>query len=112
MTLNWRPLIRTVAPTGTQQRWSEAVAAAEEFLQAYPGSLEAQSLAVEIRTLGENAEIQRRKHFETQIQQHLRAQRFADALRLARHVVESFPQSPQAQVLRRQIPVLERRVGG
>ncbi|MCP4250474.1 MAG: hypothetical protein GY778_25810 [bacterium] len=96
----------------TRQHWSEAVAAAEEFLQAYADSLEAQTLKVEINTLRENAEIQRRKHFETQIRQHVQAQRFADALRLARHVVASFPQSPQAQVLRKQIPALERRVSG
>jgi hypothetical protein len=96
----------------TEHRWSEAVAAAEEFLAAYPESPEAQTLNVEIQTLRENAEIQRRKQYESQITEHLRARRFADALRLARHVIETFPGSPQARVLRRQIPVLERRVGG
>ncbi|MHC4092367.1 MAG: hypothetical protein ACYSVY_19200 [Planctomycetota bacterium] len=94
----------------TEHRWSEAVAAAEEFLDVYSDSLEAHTLQVEIQTLRGNAEIQRRKQYEVQIKEHLRAQRFADALRLARHVIETFPQSPQANVLRKQIPALERRI--
>jgi len=94
----------------TQHRWSEALAAAEEFLKVYPESLEARTLGVEIQTLRQNAEIQRRKQYEALIKEHLRSQRFADALRLARHVIETFPESPQARALRKQIPVLERRV--
>ena len=94
----------------TQHRWSEALAAAEEFLEAYPESLEARTLRVEIQTLSQNAEIQRRKQYETLIKEHLRSERFADALRLARHVIETFPESPQARVLGKQIPILERRV--
>jgi len=95
-----------------QRRWREAVAAAEEFLAAYPDSVEARFLSVEILTLRQNAEIQRRKRYEAQFKEYVRARRLPEALRLAKHVVETFPNSPQAEVLRKQIPVLERRAGG
>ena len=96
----------------TQRRWGEALAAAEEFLQSYPDSAEAESLQGQIATLRENAEIQARKQYETRIHQYVRGKDFAEALRLARHVVETFPHSPQAEALRKQIPALERRVAG
>lgn len=96
----------------TQRRWSEAAAAAQEFISVYPGAPEAANLRNEVVTLTENAEIQRRKAYELQIKDHLKASRFAEALRLAQLVVESFPNSPQANVLRKQIPQLQKRAGG
>ena len=59
-----------------------------------------------------NAEIVQRKHFEKRFKEFISGEHYADALRIARHVVEQFPQSPQARALRDQIPVLEKRVLG
>ncbi|MFQ5491798.1 MAG: outer membrane protein assembly factor BamD [Phycisphaerae bacterium] len=96
----------------TQRRWSQAVAAAEEFISVYPDAAETVHLRAELGTLRGNAQIQRRKGYEAQIKDYVRSNRFAEALRLAQRVVESFPDSPQAKVLRKQIPQLQERAGG
>jgi hypothetical protein len=96
----------------TNHQWSEAAAAAGEFLQSYPDSLEAQSLRIEVQTLAANAEIERRKQLEVQIKEHVRHRRFGDALRLARLVLHKYPDSPQAQALARQVPALEKMLAG
>lgn len=93
-------------------RWSEALAAAEEFIERFPDNREAEALRRQMDTLRTNAEIVQRKHFEKRFKEFISGEHYADALRIARHVVEQFPQSPQARALRDQIPVLEKRVLG
>ena len=95
-----------------QHRWSEALAAAEEFIGRFPGSRESEALRRQMDTLRTNAEIVQRRQYEKRFKEFLSGQHYADALRIARHVVEQFPQSPQAHALRDQIPILEKRVSG
>ncbi len=95
----------------TKRSWTEALAAAEEFVATYPNTLETKGLNSQLGTLRSNAEIQRRKQYETLIHDHIKKRRFGDAIRLARTVIDNFPSSPQAQALKKQIPLLERKVG-
>ena len=95
-----------------QHHWTEALAAAEEFLGRFPESREAQALRRQMDTLRTNAEILQRRQYEKRFKDFIGAEHYAEALQIARHVVEQFPNSPQAQALRDQIPLLERRVAG
>ncbi len=73
---------------------------------------EAEALRSQKATLASNAEIVQRKHYEERFKEFLGAQNFGEALRIARHVIEHFPKSPQAAALRDQIPALEQRAAG
>jgi hypothetical protein len=90
--------------------WAEALAAAEEFLERFPGSSEAEALKGRIDTLRSNAEIMRRKQYEEKFKELIASHNYREALRIARHVVEQYPESPQAGALRDQIPLLQKRV--
>ncbi|MCH8149477.1 MAG: hypothetical protein IH987_16090, partial [Planctomycetes bacterium] len=92
--------------------WAEALAATEEFLERFPVGREAEALRSQKATLATNAEIVQRKQYEEKFKELIGGHHFADALRIARHVIEHFPRSPQAQALREQIPILEQRVAG
>ncbi|MFQ5589586.1 MAG: hypothetical protein ACE5HE_00345 [Phycisphaerae bacterium] len=93
-----------------EHHWAEALAATEEFLERFPGSVEADALKGRIETMRSNAEIVRRKQFETKFKELIAAHNYPEALRIAKHVVDQYPESPQSAALRDQIPLLERRV--
>ncbi len=95
-----------------EHHWEEALAATEEFLERFPGSPEAEGLRGQVDTLKANAEIQTRKTYETKFKELIHAQRYGEALRLARHVIGQYPSSPQAAALRTQIPAIEKRIPG
>lgn len=90
--------------------WAEALAATEEFLERFPGSSEADVLKGQVDTLRANAEILRRKQYETKFKELIATQNYREALRIARHVIDQYPESPQAGALRDQVPLLEKRV--
>jgi len=92
--------------------WAEALAAAEEFLGRFPASLEADALREEVPTLRANAEILQRKQYEVKFKELISSRHYREALRIAKHVVDQFPKSPQALALRDQIPLLEKRAAG
>lgn len=92
--------------------WAEALAATEEFLERFPVGREAEALRSQKATLATNAEIVQRKQYEEKFKELISGHHFADALRIARHVIEHFPRSPQAHALREQVPILEQRVAG
>ena len=89
------------------REWKAALAAATSLIQRYPRSPEAQALRMQLPTLQENAEIQTRQQMETQIRDLIKEHRFDEALRVAHELLEQYPESPQAGVLRDQLPRLE-----
>jgi tetratricopeptide (TPR) repeat protein len=99
-----------IQPRVVDHHWAEALAATEEFLERFPGSLEADALKGQVETLRTNAEILRRKQYEAKFKELIAAHNYREALRIAKHVVEQYPESPQAGALRDQIPLLEKRV--
>lgn len=103
-------LLAHVQRCSSQHHWAEAKAAANEFLERFPDGVEAKALRLQLATLEDNAEIVQRRHIESRITELLASQHFDEALRLAKHVVENFPDSPQAEALREQLPRLEKRV--
>jgi outer membrane protein assembly factor BamD (BamD/ComL family) len=92
-----------------QHNWTEALRWVQEVIQKYPNSAETHDLRLQLPTLRANSEIQVRQQLEAEIRDLIRDQRYADALRRARQVIADYPDSPQAQVLREQLPKLEQR---
>lgn len=94
----------------SRREWGEALRRAELLLAKYPDSPEAEGLRAQLPTLRANAEIQVRQRLEQEYLEHVREHRYAEALRVARTVVEQYPGSPQAAALRDQLPRLEQKV--
>ena len=97
-----------VQQSSAHHHWLEALAAAEEFLQRFPDSFEAETLRMQLETLQANAEIQQRKQYEERFKDLVAAKHYLEALRLAQAVIAQYPDSPQAGALRTQVPILER----
>lgn len=105
-----RARLMAQAQTATDaRRWQEALQRVELMLNKYPHSPEAQELRQQLPTLRDNAEIQTRQQMESDIRDLIQARRFPDALRVAKELIERYPRSPQAEVLRDQLPRLEQR---
>ncbi len=98
-----------VQESADHHHWSEAVAAAEEFLERFPDGSEAEGLRGQIETLRRNAEIAERKRYEHRFKELISLRNYTEALRIAKLVVERFPGSPQALALRDQVPLLEQK---
>lgn len=90
-----------------RRRWTEATQAAGQLIEKYPDSTEAEALKNRLPTLQANAEIEKRQQLEEQIKDLVRRRNFIQARELAKHVIETYPDSPQAQALRAQTPKLE-----
>jgi len=94
----------------SRREWRRALELARQLIDAYPESVEAEALRAQMDTLRANAEIEHRKELEAEYKRLCEQRRFDEALALAREVVATYPDSPQARVLRQQIPQLEKRL--
>jgi tetratricopeptide (TPR) repeat protein len=90
-----------------QRRWREAAGAAEMFIQTFPTGVDTDALREQLETLKANAEIEIRQQLERHIKEYLARKDYWDALELARRIIAEYPASPQAGVLRMQLPRLE-----
>lgn len=104
-------LMAQAQEAANKKDWRTALTMANTMVQRYPRSPEAQALHIQLPTLRENAEIQTRRQLEQQYAELRREHKLADALRIAKEVVELYPSSPQAEVLRAQIPKLKEALG-
>lgn len=89
------------------REWKKSLQLASMVIQRFPRSPEAQALRMQLPTLQENAEIQIRQSMESEIRELVRQHRFDEALRIANELLQQYPDSPQAAVLREQLPRLE-----
>lgn len=86
-----------------RKRWNEAVQAARQLVEKYPDSPDAAAVEERLPTLMENAEIEKRQQLEEQIRDLVQRHNFVQAEELAKHVIESYPGSPQADALTDQL---------
>ena len=100
-------LMAQAQEASNNREWRTALTAATSLIQRYGKSPEAQALRMQLPTLQENAEIQTRQQMETQIRDLIKEHRFDEALRAAHELLDQYPDSPQAGVLRDQLPRLE-----
>jgi hypothetical protein len=91
----------------SRRRWREALAAARTFMDRFPNSDETASLQAQTDTLVDNAEIETRQELEAEITDLARHGRYIEAADFARRLIDRYPDSPQAEVLRQQLPRLE-----
>ncbi len=92
-----------------RKQWAEALRLVETLLAKFPGSPEAEELRRQVPVIRDNVEIHKRQEMEAQIRELVRLQRFREALRVANELITNYPDSPQAAVLRDQLPRLEQR---
>ncbi len=108
-----RARLMSQAQDATNRRdWSRALELVQTVMARYPNSLEAHDLRQQLPTLRANAEIQRRQEMETRIRDLIKEHRYTEALTIARQLIARYPDSPQAGVLREQLPRLEQKAGG
>ncbi len=100
-------LMARAQEASNNREWKAALTAATSLIQRYPKSPEAQALRMQLPTLQENAEIQTRQQMETEIRDLIKEHRFDEALHVAHELLERYPESPQAGVLRDKLPRLE-----
>lgn len=93
----------------SRKEWKQALGAARQFLAKYPKSLEAEALSAQIATLEANAEIHERHELELEIRELVKDKRYAEAVDLAKKIIDRYPDSPQAEALASQLPRLEER---
>jgi hypothetical protein len=104
-----RQLQKHIEQAVAERQWSQATVRAEQFLAKFGDSDAARLIREKLPTLRANAEIETRQHAEGDIKELIRRQRYGEALQRARDLVEKYPNSPQAEALRGQIPRLEQR---
>ena len=93
-----------------RKEWNMALRLANDMVRRFPKTPEAESLRLQLPTLTENAEIQTRQRMEIEFRELMKQHRYDAALRLAQELCERYPNSPQAEALRSQLPRLEERV--
>lgn len=90
----------------TRKRWEEALAAAQTFIERFPSCEESEALRMQLPTLEKNSEISLRLRLESQIMDYARQGRYIEAVDLAQRLIQDYPESPQADVLKEQLPRL------
>jgi len=105
-------LYEQVHKEASARHWREALAAAREFLDAFPDCREAESVRVQLGTLAGNARIEEVRELRDRIADLIDRRRFAEALELARDVVDRFPDTAAAAELRGQMTRLAERARG
>jgi len=68
---------------------------------------DSETLRAQLPTIQNNAEVEERQEIESQITDLAKHGRYIEAYNLARHLVDKFPDSPQADVLRPQLTRLK-----
>ncbi len=87
--------------------WIKALESARRFLEIFPTGTDSDVLRAQMETLEANADIQVRQDFERQYKEYMAAQKYWEALTLAKHIISEYPLSPQAEALRGQLSRLE-----
>jgi outer membrane protein assembly factor BamD (BamD/ComL family) len=90
----------------SQKEYRQAHQQACDLVHRFPGSGEAQSLLAKMDTLRDNAEIAIRRELEEQLKEMMRTHRYIEALGLSQEIIGKYPGSPQAKVLKEQMPQL------
>ncbi len=87
--------------------WDRATDLIRDLLERHPKAQAAQELARKVRMQREKAEAEMRAKLMTQAQEYSNRRDWPNALATARTIVTRFPNSPEAEALRTQIPILE-----
>ena len=104
-------LYREIEHIVARKHWRQALRAAETLMENHPDSPEALRLRDQIEELRRNAAIAERKEWETRIAEHITTGRHREAYALAVELMEKYPDSPQADEIRKRLDQLKSRAG-
>ncbi len=90
-----------------RKRWNDALSVAYQLIERYPDAPEAEILRNKLDTLKTNAEIEKRQQLEEQFKDLVKRKNFVQALELAKYIINTYPNSPQANALKDQLSKLE-----
>lgn len=99
-------LYRQVRSCGEARQWKAALQAAHRLLEAYPRGPEAEKVQAMMPTIVDNARIEEVRELRDRILDLMERRRYAEAVELARQVMENFPETAAADELRQQMPRL------
>jgi tetratricopeptide (TPR) repeat protein len=102
-------LVKDVQAHTGEREWRKALGVARTLLDEYPDSAEATAVRGQMDTLEANAEIETRQELENEIKELIKNRKFVEALDLANQMITNYPESPQAEALRSQLPRLRQR---
>ncbi len=94
------------------RQWRAALVAARKLIETCPGTKEANTITLRMSTLEENARIEEVRQLRDEIRDMLERRRYAEAIEIAKDVIERFPQSHFAGELRGQIERLRELAAG
>ena len=104
-------LYREIEHLVSRKHWRQAFRAAETLVENHPESPEANRLRGQMDELRRNAAIAERREWETRIAEHVQTGRHREAYDLAVELMEKYPDSPQAEEIRKRIDQLKARAG-
>jgi hypothetical protein len=90
-----------------RRHWRRALAGATKLLERSPGHRRSAIIRPQLKTIQQNAEIEERQEQERTIQELIRAKRFPEAIDRAEVLLETFPNSPQAESLQKLLPKMK-----
>lgn len=96
-------LFREVEQNAEGRRWRSAVEAAQQLIEAFPESGEAQRVRATLSTLQDNARIEEVREMRDYIRDLISRRRYSTALEVARDLIERFPDTVAAGELRQQL---------
>ena len=88
------------------KQWRHALDTAQRLVAAHPECPEAKEADAMMSTLRENAKIEQVREMRDRLTDMVRRRRFAEALEIARDVIDQFPDSQAAIELQSQLPRL------
>jgi len=91
------------------ERWQEALEAARALLALYPKTPEAQKLSERLPELERKANLQRRPTLFAQVKKDIANHRYLEAYEEALNLLAEFPESREADIVRRDLSELRKR---
>jgi tetratricopeptide (TPR) repeat protein len=104
-------LYREIEHLVNRKHWRQALRTAETLIQNHPDSPEANRLRAQVDELKRNAAIAERKEWEARIAEHVQTGRHREAYDLAMELMQKYPDSPQAEEIRKRLDQIKARAG-
>ena len=92
-----------------RRRWQEAVEKTRQYLELYSESPQAAGLRDRLPRLEANADAELRDHLYSAVKQAMNSRRYDDAYQRAAEFLERFPDSKEAEIIRRDLDQLRER---
>jgi tetratricopeptide (TPR) repeat protein len=102
-------LYAEIQSAGEARHWKAALTAAHKLMEEFPDSPQAKQTRAIMPTIVDNTRIEEVRELRTRIIDMMERRRYADALEMANHVIENYPETAAADELRNQIAHLRER---